>query len=252
MDYPLVDAQLASGERCFDAELAKSYAASCLEHPYWPTMKPIERKSMLGPQSLMLLRAFAIESKGAVYEIGPYVGGSTIAILSGISVGSPRKVVSTDKGGAYDHHELPSEDIHADWARNLAEAGFAGQAHLIKGHANVPATGEELERVLDGDRIGLLFIDANGAVWKNMEYIVHLLMDDCLFVVDDYTKLDVPEDEHLNEKFEISRASVDEAVALGVIEFYTAQMWGTWFGRIKPELKDAFPGLLAREKERFG
>jgi predicted O-methyltransferase YrrM len=253
MDYDLIDRQLADGSLRFDRSLAQSYEAGCLGHPAAERLAQIKNLSMLGLQTLLMLRAFALEARGGIVEAGPYVGGSTVAILEGVAASAPKPVVSIDPGGQYlEHPSMPSSDIHADWAANVAGAGYEGKAYLAKGFANVASVGAEAVAALGGAPIGMLFIDANGDIWKNMQHVLPYMTDDCLIVLDDYTNLTVPEDQADNIKFNPTQQSVKAGLAAGALEEYGIFLWGTWFGRRGPNLAGAFPRLLADEIARNG
>ena len=252
MDHLATDLALAAGSARFDGPLAQAYGSTVLTHPAAVPMAGVKAVSMLGTETLLMLRAFAIEARGAIMEVGPYVGGSTIALLQGVGASRPKTVVSIDCGGAYlEHPTMPSADIHADWHANLAAAGYAGRAHLSRGFANTPATAADAVAALGGERIGLIFIDANGFVWQNLRFLVEHLADDCLLVCDDVTNLLEPDDPEQNIKFGPTRQSLADGVEAGVIEHYGTFMWGTWFGRCTRGLKAAFADLLAGEVQRW-
>lgn len=252
MDFLVTDRALMTGSTRFDGPLAQAYGTAVLAHPAATDMARIKNVSMLGTETLLMLRAYALEARGAILEIGPYVGGSTIALLTGVAASGPKTVVSIDCGGAYlDHPTMPSADIHADWHANLAAEGFAGRAHLSKGFANSQATAVDAVAALGGAQIGLLFIDANGFVWQNLRFLIEHVADDCLLVCDDVANLMEPDDPDQNVKFGHTRQSLADGVAAGVIEHYGTFMWGTWFGRCKAGLKAAFPDLLAAEVQRW-
>lgn len=251
MDFQQIDRQIIAGQLRFDQELTGAYGTASHSHPVANEMLAVKRISMLAVESLVLLRAFAMEARGAILEIGPYIGGSTIAMLTGVEASGPKPVICVDAGGAQDHPAIPSTDIHADWARNLADAGFDGRALLIKGYPNDPAVAEQVRAALGGQSIGMLVIDADGQVWQHIRFLGSLLADDCLLVVDDVTNLNTPDDPDLNIKFGPTRSSIAAGVGAGAIEHYGTFMWGTWFGRCHPVFKSALPDLLAEEARRW-
>ncbi len=224
MDFQRTDQQLAEGSLVLDRGLVQAYGAASLAHPVADYMRKVKRISMLAVETLVLLRAFALASRSGVLEIGPYVGGSTIALLKGVEDSGPaasgRAFISVDVGGAQDHDAIPTADIHADWARNLAEAGFAGRSRLIKGYPNAPEVAAEIVSALGGQKIGLLVIDADGQVWQHIRYLGSQLADDCLLVVDDVTNLNEPDDPDRNVKFGPTRDAVAAGIDAGVIEHY--------------------------------
>ncbi|MEA2754646.1 MAG: hypothetical protein QOJ54_935, partial [Aliidongia sp.] len=70
----------------------------------------IRRISMIGEATLATLRATAALTRGAVLEIGPCMGGSTVALAGGLPRGVP--LATIDVGGSYlGHATLPTDDI---------------------------------------------------------------------------------------------------------------------------------------------
>src|SRR4051812_2600822 len=81
----------------------------------------IKAISMLSPDVLFYLGLFASIVPGRILEIGPYVGGSTVALASGHGAGR-LPIISIEVGGSYETHpHLPSADILGDLRRNLQE-----------------------------------------------------------------------------------------------------------------------------------
>src|SRR5262249_60597661 len=80
--------------------------------------------SMLHMDVLLLIYHFARFSPGNILEIGPYVGGSTIAAAYGARASSvPKKLVSIEAGGKLKHFRLSSTHILKDLTKNLARFG---------------------------------------------------------------------------------------------------------------------------------
>src|SRR5689334_25435140 len=71
--------------------------------------------SMLHMDVLLLIYHFARFSAGNVLEIGPYIGGSTIAAAFGArESGTPKKIITIEAGGSLKHCRLSSRNIIAD------------------------------------------------------------------------------------------------------------------------------------------
>ena len=86
--------------------------------------------SMLHMDVLLLIYHFARFSPGNVLEIGPYVGGSTIAAAYGARESSvPKKIVSIEAGGKLKHFRLSSSHIIKDLKKNLARFGVVGRCY---------------------------------------------------------------------------------------------------------------------------
>src|SRR5438093_12593723 len=71
--------------------------------------------SMLHMDVLLLIYHFARFSAGNILEVGPYLGGSTIAAAFGAQDSATRKkIVSIEAGGRLKHFRLSSRDIIKD------------------------------------------------------------------------------------------------------------------------------------------
>jgi predicted O-methyltransferase YrrM len=69
--------------------------------------------SMLHVDVLLLIYYFARVSQGNILEIGPYLGGSTIAAVFGAQDSATRKkIVSIEAGGRLKHFRLSSRNIY--------------------------------------------------------------------------------------------------------------------------------------------
>jgi len=79
----------------------------------------IRRVSMIDETTLATLRALAGLARGAALEIGPYMGGSTVAIAGGLQPGG--RLATVEVGGSHVTQPYqPSDDILGSLARNLA------------------------------------------------------------------------------------------------------------------------------------
>src|SRR6184192_1567806 len=88
--------------------------------------------SMLHLDVLLLIYHFARFSAGNILEIGPYLGGSTIAAAFGARDSGTRKTILTiEAGGQLKHFRLPSRNIIKDLQKNLARFGVAGDVSLV-------------------------------------------------------------------------------------------------------------------------
>lgn len=209
------------------------YVAGTSSHPLYAWMNEIKKSSMLHVDVLLLLRALALATKGGVLEIGSYIGGSTIAIASGVR---DRKTngasfVSLEPGGRYlEHPEYPSTDILRDLRDNLKSANVAQHVTAIEGHSSDPQVREKVFGTLGGSGLSLLFIDADGEVGRDMELYRPLLKPGCFVVFDDYHA--VTETVPLHKEVRV-KSVVDEEVRNGRLEPLGVFGWGTWFGRYR-------------------
>ena len=210
-----------------DEDVAR-YVSNLSSHPLYTQMSGIKNISMLHVDVLLLLRLLALSARGGILEIGPYVGGSTIAIASGVRDGKSSTFVSIEPGGKYlEHPEYPSGDILGDLKDNLRTANVSQYVTVVEGHSDNSAVRERVHDLLHEPGVSLLFIDADGEVDRDMELYRPLLKPDCFVVFDDYLSPGA-------EKKEIRvRSFVDDEVRQGRLDPLGVFGWGTWFGRYK-------------------
>lgn len=172
--------------------------------------------SMLSPSVLARLHDLAAESSGSILEVGPYLGGSTVALAS-----TGRPVVTIEVGGVNTNPYLPSDDVLADLERNLTRFGVADRVTIIPDWAS--RAYDRLPEVLT-EPIGLLFIDADGDLGYHLSRLAPHLGEHCALVFDDYADPD---------KGPTVQKYVDAAVQAGAVaeDYIDAGM--TWFGRLR-------------------
>lgn len=181
--------------------------------------------SMLHEDVLQLLAYLAAITDGAILEIGPYIGGSTVALAAG-KTSRTRPLVTVEMGGAYkEHPHLPSEDIIRDLRRNLRRFGMEDDVSVVCGWCYKSSVRREVARHLDSEKIGLLVIDADGLLEPSLTAYCSLLREDCVLVIDDYESAG-------SGKGAIVRPFVQRLVAQGTLVEYGIFGWGTWFGRL--------------------
>jgi predicted O-methyltransferase YrrM len=191
-------------------------------------MVQVKTFSMLHLEVLLMLRRLAMSTSDAVIEIGPYVGGSTVAMAMGIKACSAAKLISVERGGSYPQHpHIPSEDILGDLRNNLTNCNLLDQVDIIEGRSSEPTTRGKIIHALGGRRIGLLFIDADGKVERDLTFFRPYLAPDAYIVLDDYIT------DQAKEKSCLINPFVDRAVAEGWLEQFGVYGWGTWFGRYR-------------------
>jgi predicted O-methyltransferase YrrM len=201
--------------------LARSYRRD----PWWPELQSLRRISMLHYETLYLLRALAARITDAIVEVGPYIGGSTIALGRGIQIGGGGPLISVEMGGSYPNHAVPTDDIISDLKSNVQAYGLAKSVHILEGFTTEAAIDAAVNRILDGRKIGLLFLDADGNVERDFELYRGRLSRGSILVYDDYLSEQAP------EKQTTIKAWVDQAVASGIAENLGLYRWGTWVGR---------------------
>jgi predicted O-methyltransferase YrrM len=182
------------------------------------------RESMLHPDILQLVYHFAHTSHGAVLEIGAFRGGSTVAAALGVrDAGIPRTVLTIEPGGPLRRHPLATRDILRSLKRNLVRQGLAQLVTIFEGRSQEQRIIAAVHEALGSDQIGLLIIDADGAVKRDLESFGPKLMNGCWIVIDDYGG---PAD-----KGAPTKSQVDELVAAGKLAPLGYYGFATWVGK---------------------
>lgn len=123
----------------------------------------IKLKSMLHEKTLSLLHHFAGKVRGAILAIGPYTGGSTVAMAMALRDDVPP--ITIEVGGSHEQHpHLPSFHILADLEANPREIGGREPVTIITGVSSAPAAVCEVENRLAGRRMDL-FLSMPMAKW---------------------------------------------------------------------------------------
>jgi predicted O-methyltransferase YrrM len=178
--------------------------------------------SMLHVDVLLLIYHFAKFGTGNILEIGPYIGGSTIAAAIGArESGRANKIISIEIGGRLNHFRMSSRNIFKDLKKNLARFGV--DITLINGSSFDAATTSAVRQILGSGEGGLFIFDADSNVRRDLDCYGDLLSDDCWVVIDDYFG---PE-----AKTGSLRAQVDELVSAGRLVPFGYYGWGTWIGQ---------------------
>ncbi len=183
--------------------------------------------SMLHMDVLLLIYHFARFGPGNILEIGPYIGGSTIAAAFGVrDSGTPKKIVSIEAGGRLEHFRIPSRHIFKDLKKNLARFGVLENVTLINGRSFEETTKSAVGQMLCAGEVGLFMFDADNNVRRDLDCYGDLLSDRCWLVIDDYFG---------PAKAAPVRAQVDELVSAGRIVPFGYYGWGTWIGQWRPK-----------------
>jgi predicted O-methyltransferase YrrM len=184
--------------------------------------------SMLHLDVLLLIYHFAKFGTGNILEIGPYVGGSTIAAAFGArESGMPKKIISVEAGGQLKHRRIPSKNIFKDLKKNLARFGVSESVTLINGYSFHEATIAAIRQMLARGGVGLFIFDADGNVRRDLDCYGDLLADGCWLVIDDYFGPCV--------KAAPRQAQVNELVSAKRLVPFGFYGWSTWVGQWQPE-----------------
>jgi predicted O-methyltransferase YrrM len=188
-------------------------------------MEKVWRKaSMLHVDVLLLIYHFARVCAGNILEIGPYVGGSTIAAALGArESGTRKKIVTIEVGGQLKHPRLPSRNILKDLKKNLARFGVLEDVVLIEGRSAHETTKSAVRQIFGSGEVGLFIFDADGNPRRDLNYYGDLLVNHCWVVIDDYFGPGM--------KAAPIRAQVDEMVAAGRLVPFGYYGWSTWIGQ---------------------
>jgi predicted O-methyltransferase YrrM len=179
--------------------------------------------SMLHMDVLLLIYHFARFGAGNVLEIGPYVGGSTIAAAFGArDSGTQKKIITVEAGGSVKHFRLSSRNIIKDLKKNLARFGVAEDVTLINGRSSNKAIIPEVRRCLSSRDVSLFIFDADNDVRRDLDCYGDLLNDGSWVVIDDYFG---------PAKAAPLRAQVDALVSEGRLVPFGYYGWGTWAGQ---------------------
>ena len=179
--------------------------------------------SMLHMDVLLLIYHFARFAEGNILEIGPYVGGSTVAAAFGArESASPKKIVSIEAGGRLKHFRLSSRNIVKDLKKNLARFGVAEEVTLITGRSFDEAIIYQVRQRLSSGDVGLFVFDADNNVRRDLDSYGELLNGGCWVVIDDYFG---------PAKAATLREQVDALVSEGRLLPFGYYGWGTWVGQ---------------------
>jgi predicted O-methyltransferase YrrM len=180
--------------------------------------------SMLHRDVLLLIYHFARSTIGNILEIGPYIGGSTIAAAFGVrESGGAKKIISIEAGGRLKHFRIPSRNIFIDLKKNLRRFGVSENVTLINGYSFEETTMAAIRQLLGRGEVGLFTFDADNDVRRDLDCYGDLLAGGCWVVIDDYCGPAT--------KATPLRAQVDELVSAGRLVPFGYYGWGTWVGQ---------------------
>src|SRR5713101_2830066 len=115
-------------------------------------MKVRDKYSMLHLDVLILIYHFAKICSGAIFEIGAFVGGATIAAAFGVrDSGKQKKLIAIEPGGGVQHKRLGTRNILRDLERNLARQRVSKMVTLIKGRSFAPETISAVHQALGSE-----------------------------------------------------------------------------------------------------
>ncbi len=136
-----------------------------------------ERTSMLHTDVLMLLWHFSRYGQGAIVEVGPYLGGSTIAMGVAMQLRSRMSPLITVEAGGKNEgfHFQASNNIVADLRKNIMAYGLDGVVDIVEGRSNDAKVIGKVKKRLNGEKAGLLFLDADGEINRDLSNYLDIL-----------------------------------------------------------------------------
>jgi predicted O-methyltransferase YrrM len=196
-------------------------------------IQELDSISMLNKESLRLLHYLG-SKKLTVLEIGPYIGGSAIAIAKNGGRGRrnfPKPhdflLVTIEMGGAYDHDQLPSANIIADLIQNLKKFGVEKRVEIIQGQSLDPKQIQACEKLLNGRKFDMVVIDSDGFVLENIEAYKRFFHKKVILVLDDYVA--VGTQDWAKKAIGVNSWIMDNLENKKLTELLVLK-WCTWFG----------------------
>jgi len=205
----------------------RHYAVGLPRHPGFELIHRANEFSMLHEEVLTLLYHLVAVGRGRVLELGTAIGGATVVMAGAAARRRRSPIIAVEPGGRQQHDTLPSNDILGDLAGNLDRFDLRQHALVLPGKSADPAIRQQVQEILGKERIGLLLIDADGSVERDIGLYRGLLAAGAILVLDDYQSSGAP------EKTAYIKAWVDAAIARGEVESLGVWGWGTWIGRYR-------------------
>jgi len=156
--------------------------------PIYAQLKSLgEKYSMLHPDLLTVLYYLAKHAEGNILEIGPFLGGSTMATAIGLRERSRGETfVTVEKGNEKVPSRLVTDDIVRDLKQNLLDNGLAPLVQVVVGFSLAKETVAAVRAHLPPRSVNILVVDADGDVRGPLDVYHELLADQCWVVIDDY------------------------------------------------------------------
>jgi predicted O-methyltransferase YrrM len=192
--------------------------------PIYPEIKRLKELSMLHEEVLYLMRRFVELSIGRVVEIGTYIGGGTVVLGRAAQIYDKPSILSVEPGGKHDHDYIPSNDIWRDLESNLRTHNVTDYVRLHRGFSNTPSVVQAIREAAGALGIGLLIIDADGHVERDISLYADLLLPNCIIMLDDYVTTLAAEKRTTVERW------VHSATETGAVNSVGVYGWGTWIG----------------------
>ncbi|MDQ8728352.1 class I SAM-dependent methyltransferase [Bradyrhizobium sp. LHD-71] len=226
--YEASDRSAKTADRRLSRVFVNDYAMHWSDSPHATEMGELKSFSMLHQETLSLLGYFARRSQGAVLELGAYLGGATISIAKALQQSGGGPQITVEVGGAHPTHpDYPTDDILRDLKRNIKKFNVEPIVNLVEGWSDAPEVVAQVERLLNGRKIDLLFIDSDGRTRRDMDIYGKFLSQDCIIVLDDFL---VAVADAADKEVGV-RNWVAWATETGLVTDLGVHQWATWVGQ---------------------
>jgi hypothetical protein len=204
------------------------HALSDDNHPRAAFVRTLQERptSMLSVETLRAVHLLSGECRGAIVEIGAYIGGGTLTILHATQA-RQNLFVTMEEPVASAHPQIPTrntvEDLHAN-IRSFSHLGRANH-YIIPGASFETWVLGELHHRMVGNPVGLLVWDADACIDRDLILLSPFLEQTCLLVIDDYMA-------GVGKSARITSV-IDDFTQRGILEPLAYLPWATWFGRLR-------------------
>ena len=182
--------------------------------------------SMLSAEALRAIHMLSRECRGAIIEIGAYVGGATAVILDATRERGNLVLTIEEPVEHPTHPQIPTHNTVEDLRANIRSLGLERNAHYI-----IPGTSFEawvlgaLQHRLLGQTVELLVWDADACFDRDLIFLSPFLADGCRVVIDDYAVGEA--------KSRRVSAVVDDFIRRGILATAAYLPWGTFIGWLR-------------------
>lgn len=189
---------------------------------------------MLHADALAVLNILSRYSSQSIVEIGPRLGGSTIALCSDLK----KNIITIEKGGSIDNSSIITE-----LKTNLILYDIKKYVTLIEAPSFEPATIKKVRTLID-KAISLFVVDSDGQVDRELSDYYEMLDTNCILVFDDYISYNDGRRPPGGKENEV-KAVVDRLLCNKAVESLGVYGWGTWVGKIVDKEKIKQPVSIA-------
>jgi hypothetical protein len=182
--------------------------------------------SMLSAETLGAIHLLSRTCRGAIVEIGAYVGGATAVILHATQARRNLVVTIEEPVEHLTHPQIPTRNTVADLHANIRALGLEREGHYVLPGASFEAwVVGTLHHRLMGQQVELLVWDADACVDRDLILLAPWLAAGAMLVIDDYVAGE-------GKSVRVS-AVVDDLMRRGIVAPAAYLPWGTWFGRLR-------------------